>query len=66
MFCMKNQNGSPKKVKTMNEDVMIIAYCEECGSAITTEDEAYIDHEGLYFDCIECLMSYHDIVKVET
>ena len=49
----------------MNDDVVIRAYCEECGSAITDEDEAYIDHEGKYFDCLDCLVEYHDIVKVE-
>ena len=49
----------------MNDDVMIVGYCEECGSAITTEDEAYIDHEGRYFDCLDCIFEYHDITKVE-
>lgn len=49
----------------MNDDVMIIGYCEECGSVITTDDKAYIDHEGLYFDSIECVLSYHDICEVE-
>lgn len=49
----------------MNDEAMIVAYCEECGSAITTEDEAYIDSEGRYFDSIECLCEYYDITKVE-
>jgi hypothetical protein len=49
----------------MGDDVMIVAYCEECGSAITTGDEAYIDRDGLYFDSIECVCEYHNITKVE-
>lgn len=49
----------------MNDDVKIVGYCEECGNAITNEDEAYIDNEGLYFDTVECACEYHNIVKVE-
>jgi hypothetical protein len=49
----------------MNNDAMIVGYCEECGNAITSEDKAYIDHEGLYFDSAECALSYHDICEVE-
>lgn len=52
-------------VTIMNDDVMIRAYCEECGSAITDEDEAYVDSEGRYFDSVECICQYYDIVKVE-
>ena len=49
----------------MNDDVRVVAYCEECGNVITTEDEAYIDNDGMYFDSIECVLQYHNIVKVE-
>lgn len=49
----------------MNDDVIIRGYCEECGSEITNEDEAYVNAEGRYFDSIECLCQYYDIVKVE-
>ena len=52
-------------VKTMGEDVRVFGYCEECGSAITDNDEAYIDSDGRYFDCIDCLLEYYDISKVE-
>ena len=52
-------------VKVMNEDVIIREYCEECGSAILDGDEAYVDAEGRYFDSIECLCEYYDIIKVE-
>ena len=65
MFYMKKLNGFPRKVRVMNDDTMIVGYCEECGSAITTNDEAYIDHDGLYFDSVECVLQYHDITKVE-
>ncbi len=47
------------------DDVIIRAYCEECGSAITNEDESYVDSEGRYFDSLDCLLEYYDIVKVE-
>ena len=49
----------------MNDDVIIRAYCEECGSAITNEDTAYVDSEGRYFDSVECCFLYHDICEVE-
>ena len=32
----------------MGEDVRVFGYCEECGSAITDNDKAYIDSEGRY------------------
>ena len=49
----------------MNDNVIIRGYCEECGSAITNEDKAYIDRDGRYFDSLDCLMSYYDICEVE-
>lgn len=49
----------------MNDDVIIRAYCEECGNAITDEDKAYIDNDGRYFDSVDCVMSYHNICEVE-
>ena len=52
-------------VTTMNDEVRVYGYCEECGNAITNEDEAYIDHDGRYFDSVDCLFEYHDITKVE-
>jgi hypothetical protein len=52
-------------VKTMNEDVRVFGYCEECGRAITDDCEAYVDSDGNYFDCLDCLFEHYDIVKVE-
>lgn len=49
----------------MNDDVKVVAYCEECGSAITNADKAYIDDDGLYFDSVECVFEYHNICEVE-
>lgn len=49
----------------MGDDVRVVGYCEDCGVAITNDDEAYIDDDGLYFDSIECVLSYHNIRKVE-
>ena len=62
---MKKKNGNLRMVKTMYDDVIIREYCEECGSAILDGDEAYVDAEGRYFDSIECLCQYYDVVKVE-
>lgn len=47
------------------DDIRVHAYCEECGSAITNDNEVYVDSEGRYFDCLDCLFQYHDICKVE-
>ena len=49
----------------MNDNVRILGYCAECGNAITEDDTAYIDHDGLYFDSVECVFEYHDICEVE-
>ena len=62
---MKKKSGNPRTVRVMSDDVMIVAYCEECGSAITNEDKAYVDHDGKYFDCLDCLFEYYDICEVE-
>ena len=49
----------------MDDNVKVVAYCEECGSTIFDGDEAYVDSEGRYFDSIECMCQYYDITKVE-
>ena len=49
----------------MDNDVRIFGYCEECGSTITDDGEAYVDRDGKYFDCLDCLFSYYDISVVE-
>lgn len=50
----------------MDEDVKIIAYCEECRNAIYQDDDVYIDDDGNYFCSVECVLGYHKITKVET
>jgi hypothetical protein len=47
------------------DEIRTLGYCEQCGIAITDENEAYIDNEGRYFDCLDCLFEYHNITKVE-
>ena len=49
----------------MGDEVRIFGYCEECGNVITDEDKAYVDHEGRYFDCLDCILSYYNICEVE-
>jgi hypothetical protein len=48
------------------DEARVIAYCAECGSEITEEDEeAYVDEDGNYFDSVECVLEYHKIKKIE-
>ena len=56
------------------DDVVVksFGYCEECGSEIIFADEFpydvecyYCEETGLFFDSIECICQYYDIVKVE-
>lgn len=47
-------------------EVRVTGYCEECGNEITDEfEDVYIDNEGRYFCGIECLLSFHNISKIE-
>ena len=62
---MRRLSGNPREMRIMNDDVMIREYCEECGNAILDGDKAYVDAEGRYFDSVECICQYYDIVEVE-
>ena len=49
-----------------DNDVRVLGYCAECGSAITTEDnEAFVDAEGNYYCCVECVLEHYAITKLE-
>ena len=53
-------------VKTMNDDVRILGYCEECGFTITDDmEDYYCDDDGNKFCCNECIMDYYGIHKLE-
>lgn len=48
------------------DEERLVAYCEECGSKITKDDdETYVDEEGHYFCCIDCVLEYHKIHRLE-
>lgn len=50
----------------MDEEVKVISYCEECGNEIIRDDEeAFVDSEGNYYCCIDCILEHFDITKVE-
>jgi hypothetical protein len=54
-------------VRVMNRDDMrTLAYCEECGNAITDEvDEYYCDEDGNHFCSCECVMEHYGIHTLE-
>ena len=50
----------------MNDDVIVLGLCAECGSEITNDIEEYCcDEEGNFFDSVECAMAYHGIHLLE-
>ena len=50
----------------MNDDVRVFGYCAECGNIITDEcEDIYVDSDGNYFDSIDCLIDYFDVVRLE-
>ena len=54
-------------VKQMDEDLKILAYCDECESAITSDsDEYFCDDEGHYFCNCDCCLEYYGIHSLET
>ena len=62
---MKKKNGNLRRMRVMNDDVIIREHCYMCGSAIIDGDKAYVDDEGRYFDSVECICEYYEIIEVE-
>lgn len=53
-------------VKQMDNEVRILGYCEECDSIITENDnEAFVDEEGNYYCCIDCVLEHYAITRLE-
>jgi formylmethanofuran dehydrogenase subunit E len=49
-----------------SEEEKSIARCEECGELIYEDNEdAYIDENGNYFCCLQCVLDYYYIKKVD-
>lgn len=52
-------------------EVKSFGYCEECGSEIIFADEFpydvecyYCEKEGVFFDSVECILSYYGIEQI--
>lgn len=50
----------------MDDNVRVFGYCAECGDFITDGcKDIFVDSDGNYFDSIDCLMEYFDVVRLE-
>lgn len=50
----------------MDDEVRTLGYCVECDNAITTEDnEAFVDEEGNYYCCVDCVLERYGITRLE-
>ena len=48
------------------DDSQAIARCEECGELIYEDnDDVYIDDDGNYFCCLQCVLDHYSIRKIE-
>ena len=48
------------------QDVRIFGYCKNCGDPVTDEGEEYfVNDDGEVFDCLECVLEYHSITRIE-
>lgn len=48
------------------DEVRIFGYCENCGDAVTDEDEEYyVNDDGEVFCCFECMLEYYGVTKIE-
>lgn len=53
-------------VNQMDNEVKILGYCAECDSEITTMDDvAFVDEEGNYYCCIDCILEHYAITRLE-
>lgn len=50
----------------MDEEVRVIGYCENCDNVITENDsEAFVDEEGNYYCCVDCILERNKITRLE-
>ena len=48
------------------DDIRVFGYCEHCGEQVTDENEEYyINDDGEVFCCIECVLEYYCVTKLE-
>lgn len=47
-------------------EARVIGYCEECGNTITgNDDEAFVDVDGNYYCCTDCVLEHYGITRLE-
>lgn len=50
----------------MDENIRTIGYCAECGEIITDDmKDVYVNDDGQYFCCAECVNNYYGLCKLE-
>lgn len=48
------------------DEIRVFGYCENCGEKVTDKsEEYYVNDDGEVFCCIECVLEYYSITKVE-
>jgi len=48
------------------DEVRVFGYCENCGEKVTDENEEYyVTDDGKVLDCVECVLEYYSVTKVE-
>lgn len=48
------------------DEVRVFGYCKNCDDKVTDDyEEYYITDDGEVFCCIECMMEYYGITKIE-
>jgi hypothetical protein len=53
-------------VKSMDNEVRVFGYCEECGNKVTDEyEEYYMGSSGEVFCCAECALEHYSVTKAE-
>jgi formylmethanofuran dehydrogenase subunit E len=49
-----------------DDEVRSIARCADCGELIYDDNrDAYVNDDGEYFCCLDCLLNYYSIRKIE-
>jgi hypothetical protein len=48
------------------DEVRVFGYCANCDDQVTDEGgEYYVNDDGEVFCCVECMMEYYGLTKIE-